>query len=98
MALTEAGGWIDLDCAWGTIDAPLTLDRHGRFDLQGRHVAQPGPPPYAADSLPASRPVRYEGWVRDGLLTLRVTVEGEPTTGPFFLRRRANPSFKRYCY
>lgn len=98
LALGEAGGWLDLDCAWGTIDAPLLLDDFGRFDLTGRYVQGPGPPPSGGVAVQAYRSARYEGWLRDERLTLRVTVEDEPTAGPFYLDRDELPSFGRLCY
>ena len=44
LDVTSTGARIELDCAHGTIDAPLSLDADGAFDAPGRLVRErPGP-------------------------------------------------------
>ena len=44
LEVTASGARIELDCAHGTIEAPLALDAEGGFDLPGTLVRErPGP-------------------------------------------------------
>ena len=44
LDVTATGANIELDCAHGTIDAPLDLDAEGNFDLPGTLILErPGP-------------------------------------------------------
>jgi hypothetical protein len=95
LTLTAEGGRLDYDCAAGTIDPPLSLDRDSWFHARGTHSPGQGGPDrigYEPPRLPAT----YEGWVRGDRMTLRVRV---PSTGaelgPFTLRRGAEPILVR---
>ncbi len=44
VEVTSSGAKIELDCAHGTIDAPLALDGQGNFDLPGTLVREHGGP------------------------------------------------------
>lgn len=95
LTLTAEGGRLDYDCAAGTIDAPPSLDRDGRFRARGTHtVGQGGPDRIGYE--PPRLPATYEGWVRGDRMTLQVRV---PSTGaelgPFTLRRDAEPILLR---
>jgi hypothetical protein len=81
------------DCAHGSIEAPVVLDRDGRFAASGEYVVDAGP----------SRPflATYEGTVRGDRLDLRVligTVPSEPpdTAGPF-VAYRGGEARVTYC-
>ncbi|MFN0099640.1 MAG: hypothetical protein ACKVS7_13265 [Gemmatimonadaceae bacterium] len=89
LALDATGGTTEYDCAHGTLNAPVTVDAAGRFDLSGVHVREHGGPIRTDEELDA-RPARYFGRYDSGVLTLRVAVDAD-TLGPFLLRRDARP-------
>ena len=78
---------IEYDCAHGTIDQPLVLDRHGRFDVIGTHTPEHGGP-VRRDEKADTRAARYTGWT-DGeqmKLTVRLSDTNE-MIGTFTLSR-----------
>ncbi len=78
---------IEYDCAHGTIDHPLVLDRRGRFNVTGTHVREHGGP-IRRDETPNELPARYTGWT-DGKqmkLTVRLSDTNE-VIGTFTLTR-----------
>jgi hypothetical protein len=87
LTVQDAGGTIEFDCAHGTLDAPLTLDSSGRFDVEGRLVAEGGPTP--KDDLQNARPARYHGESDGRRMSLEVTLEGGQSAGSFSLVKGA---------
>ncbi len=64
---------IQFDCAHGTLDSPIPLDRNGRFDVPGVFVREHGGP--IAVGQPEDRhSARFYGSVNGGRLTLLVSV------------------------
>ncbi len=80
MEVTDDGAQLDYDCAHGTIDQPIILDRQGRFEATGTFTREHGG---AArdDESPKSSPVRYAGQVEDQTMTL--TIKREETGEDF---------------
>lgn len=85
MQVTDAGAEIEYDCAHGTIDQSIRLDRDGRFDVRGKHVFESGgpaqvpvPPDGGSPAGPItneeSRPARYTGRVAGNKMRLTVTI------------------------
>ena len=66
---------IEYDCAHGTIDGPIVLDREGRFEAAGTHAPERGGPVREGEEDP-SQPARYRGRVTGKTLTLTVTLAG----------------------
>lgn len=67
---------IELDCAHGTIDQPIRLDREGRFDALGTFVQEGGPISVPVDRMPVERKnlsARYRGRVEGDRLLLEIT-------------------------
>ncbi|MFY9551058.1 MAG: hypothetical protein WAU32_07905 [Thermoanaerobaculia bacterium] len=86
LQATEAGARMEFDCASGSIDGAITLDKEGRFDAAGTY-AREGPGPTRPDQVRGA-PVRYEGKVVGDALTLSVRLSGShETLGPFTLTR-----------
>jgi hypothetical protein len=84
---------IEYDCAHGTIDGPIALDREGRFEAAGTHAAERGGPMREGEEDP-SQPARYRGKVMGKTLTLTVTLIGSGNgsgeeVGTFTLTRDA---------
>lgn len=67
------------DCGYGTLEAPIVLDAHGRFSTPGEYVREVGP-------RALRNPARFEGRVRGSYLEVSVfvtdTIAG---TGPFIV-------------
>jgi hypothetical protein len=73
LDVTERGAAIEYDCAHGTIDEPLVVDRAGRISAQGTHVREHGGP--IREDEPADRhPARYSGQLDRDTLQLTVTL------------------------
>jgi hypothetical protein len=86
---------VEYDCAHGTIDPPIRLDRRGRFDVRGTHVLEHGGPEREGEALP-HRPVRYTGRVAGETMSLTVTFDdtGEGI-GNFTLSRGRAPLLRK---
>jgi hypothetical protein len=87
---------IEYDCAHGTLDGPLQVDRHGRFNLRGKHMREHGGP--IRVGLPtSSRAVKYTGSIKGRTMKLTVTfTDTKAVMGTFTLERGAS-GFLRKC-
>ena len=89
LEVSGAGARVEFDCAHGTIDEPMVLDRRGRFDLRGTYVREHGGP-VRADEPPGGAPARYAGRARGRTMTLTVVLTGAgERIGSFALVRGA---------
>jgi len=85
LDVAESGARIEYDCAHGTLDAPLDLDRDGRFEVDGTHVRERGGPQREGEQ-PAAYKARYSGRVEGRSMTLTVTLpESGESVGTFTL-------------
>lgn len=66
---------IDYDCANGTINGPLTVDRKGHFAWRGSHNQEHGGPT-RIDEQSNGRPAIYSGWIKGDTMTLTVKLAG----------------------
>jgi hypothetical protein len=64
---------IGFDCASGSIDQPILLDRHGRFDVPGIYIQYHGGPEILGEP-PDSHPARYTGYVQGKTMFITVTL------------------------
>jgi hypothetical protein len=64
---------IEYDCATGTIQGPLVVDRHGHFNLRGTHHMERGGP-VRADETPRGVPATYTGSIRGNTMTLSLKI------------------------
>jgi len=71
----ESSATIEYDCAHGTINGPLVIDRRGRFNLKGTHSREHGGPIREGENE-SSQPARYSGWTDGKRMTLTVTLTG----------------------
>lgn len=82
---------VEYDCASGTIDEPLLLDRSGHFDVKGTHHREHGGP-VRIDEQRAGRPARYIGSLDGQTLTITVRVtDPQETIGTFQLTHNQEP-------
>jgi hypothetical protein len=85
LTVESAGGVIEFDCAHGTLDQPLDLDKGGRFDVRGTLVGEGGP--VHKDEPENARTARYRGETDGQRMALEVTLEGGEAAGTFSLTR-----------
>jgi len=88
LDVTATSASIEFDCAHGTLQVPLTLNR-GAFDVSGEYVQEHGGP-IRSDETVDRQPARYTGSVSGNTMTLlvRLTVTGQDR-GTFTLTRGA---------
>src|SRR6476619_3890527 len=85
LNVTGTGATVDYDCANGTIDQPLVVDRDGRFSAAGTHVREHGGP-IRVDEVLDRHPARYQGQLSGTSMKLNVTlIDAVQTIGPFDL-------------
>lgn len=71
MDVTEQRTTVEYDCAHGTIDQRIALDRRGRFDVPGMQVQERGGP-VRQNEQPTGYPVRFAGQVNGKRMKLSV--------------------------
>jgi hypothetical protein len=88
LEIKDTSASIEFDCAHGTLQVPLTLNR-GAFDVAGEYVQEHGGP-IRSDETVDRQPARYTGSVSGNTMTLlvRLTVTGQDR-GTFTLTRGA---------
>ena len=86
LDVQEKGARLELDCAHGTLDGVLRLERSGRFHAKGLFQRESGAE-MAQEAAPAGRPAQYSGTVKGNVLTLHILIEDEQKLGPFTLER-----------
>ena len=89
--VTEGGAVIEYDCAHGTVEGPVVVDRRGRFSVEGTHHEERGGPSRPGDDAAGYR-VRLSGRVGGSLMRLTVTRAGtRRVVGTFDLARDREP-------
>ena len=78
LDVASTGARIELDCAHGTIDAPLVLDGEGGFDLPGTLVRERPGPVRMDQEEGKGLAVRYVGRLDGETLELRVVLPNAP--------------------
>ena len=84
LSVEETKASLEFDCAHGRIPRRLSVDAKGRFQAEGRYVAEHGGP-VRVDEADEGRPAHYSGAVSGRTLTLTVRLEGGETLGPYTL-------------
>src|SRR5258708_5407265 len=89
LEVSEKGAEAEFDCAHGQITQPITLDKHGDFDVAGTFTPEHGGPVRRDENvLPAS--ARYSGHVDGDTMSLTITL-GKEKVGIFTLIRGSRP-------
>ncbi len=84
LTVDSMKGFIEFDCAHGTLPVPIALDR-GEFDVTGVFVQEHGGPIREDEPL-LQQPMRYTGAISGQSMTLRVrSVDGRQSFGDFAL-------------
>ena len=86
LDVQETGARLELDCAHGTLDGALRLDRGGRFQAKGLFQREGGAA-MAQEATPEGRPAQYSGTLKGNVLTLSILTEDDQKLGPFTLER-----------
>ena len=95
MQVTEGGATFEIDCAHGTIEGPLSLDAHGRFDNRGEYVRESGGPDLQFPR-PDTHPARFTGWSDGRRMTLKIVLtDSGRTMGEFELTLGAEPQITK---
>ena len=95
MEVTEQGVAVEYDCARGTIEQRVTLDRQGRFSVSGRQFPEHGGP-VRQNEEPNGYPVQFAGQVNGKKMTLSVIERGAKTPiGNFTLVFGAEPRLRK---
>ena len=73
LTVERNGARLEYDCAHGSIDQQMKLDRNGRFNATGYHVNESGGPDIQ-DRLHAKRPAKYLGQVTGNEMALDIVL------------------------
>jgi hypothetical protein len=85
LVLDAAHGILEFDCAHGTMQAPIPMDREGAFNVTGIFVREHGGPIRDGES-PDQHPAVYSGTTDGKRMTLTVALSDESQQiGPFEL-------------
>ncbi len=85
LVVGASASTVQLDCAHGTLDSPIHVDRNGGFDLSGFFVREHGGP-IAVGEAEDRHAARFFGSIDGGRLTLFISIgDLDLQLGPFGL-------------
>jgi hypothetical protein len=93
LDVSDKGAELEFDCAHGQVTQPITVDRHGNFDIAGTFTPEHGGPVRRDENTPPA-PARYSGHVDGSAMSLTVTL-GKETVGVFTLSRGSRPNLTK---
>ena len=79
LVVSDTSAIVEFDCAHGSLNLPLVVDRSGHFDITGIFVKEHGGPIRIDEELP-QEPARYAG-TTDGR-TMMMSVTGTASAQP----------------
>jgi hypothetical protein len=94
LEISVKGAEVEFDCAHGQVTQPITVDKHGDFDVAGTFTPDHSGP-VRRDEDPPQVPARYSGHVDGQIMSLTVIL-GEEKLG-FFTLTRGSASNLRKC-
>ena len=74
LDVTKTGANAEYDCAFGTIDEPLLLEKDGTFEAHGIYGYERGGPIQIGEPPPERHPALYSGWTDGSEMRLTVTL------------------------
>jgi hypothetical protein len=95
LQVSEKGADVEFDCAHGQVTQPITLDRHGDFNVAGTFTPEHGGPVRRDENTPSAS-ARYSGRVDGDTMSLTITL-GKEKVGIYTLVRGSRPSLTK-CY
>lgn len=90
IEVKDGSAEVEYDCAHGSIAAPLTIDRQGRFGWRGTYTRERGGPVRFGDRS-TQRPATYEGTISRDEMTLTVKLENSSDEPETYKLHRGNP-------
>jgi hypothetical protein len=72
LKVSAKGADVEFDCAHGQIAQPITLDKHGDFEVAGTFTSEHGGPMRRDETLQLA-PARYSGHVDGDTMSLTVS-------------------------
>jgi hypothetical protein len=93
LEVSEKGAEVEFDCAHGEIKQPITLDKHGDFDISGTFTPEHGGP-VRRDENTTPAPARYSGHVDGETLNLTITL-AKAKVGTFTLTHNSHPNLMK---
>jgi len=93
LEVSDKGAEIEFDCAHGQITQPITLNKHGDFDVTGTFTPEHGGPVRRDENTPPAS-ARYSGHIEGNTMILRVALEKE-NLGTYELTRGAQPMLRK---
>jgi hypothetical protein len=85
LYIENNGTRLEYDCAHGTIDQPMRVDRKGRFNVTGTHIREGGGP-ITKHERPDRHPALYTGQVAANRVVIKITLtDTKETVGTFTL-------------
>jgi len=93
LKVSEKGADLEFDCAHGQVTQPITLDKHGDFDVAGTFTPEHGGPVRRDENTPPAS-ARYSGHVDGDTMSLTVTLVKEKV-GIYTLNRGSRPSLTK---
>jgi len=85
LRVSEKGADVEFDCAHGQVTQPITLDKHGDFDVAGTFTPEHGGPVRRDEKAPSAS-ARYSGHVDGDTMSLTITL-GKEKVGIYTLNR-----------
>ena len=85
LEVTQSGATMDFDCAHGTVEGRILVDRAGRFSVAGNFYQEHGGPVREGEGS-TGQPVRLTGNVGGSLMKLTIT-RGRTQVGTYTLTR-----------
>jgi hypothetical protein len=96
LVVTDEGAMVEYDCAFGTVDEPLRLDKKNNFQARGTHVFERGGPHQVGEPPLKGHPVIYRGWTDGRQMRLTVTLlETGEDVGTFALALGRPPQLEK---
>jgi hypothetical protein len=93
LQVSEKGADVEFDCAHGQVTQPITVDKHGDFDVAGTFTPEHGGPVRRDENTPSAS-ARYSGHVDGDTMSLTVT-HGEEKVGIYTLNRGSRPNITK---
>jgi len=75
LEVTKTGAKVEYDCAFGTINGPLILEKDGTFEAHGTYVYERGGPIRLGEPPHERHPALYRGWTDGNEMRLTVMLQ-----------------------
>jgi hypothetical protein len=95
IVVENGSATVEYDCANGTINGPLNLDRSGKFSLSGTHVSERGGP-IRLNMPRKGQAAQFTGWTDGKKMTLTVKLsDSKEDLGTFTLEKGSDGRLRK---